>query len=61
MQVTVRYFAAAAEASGVEEETLEFGAGATLGELKALRFVKPTSPERLRGQVARHLRTPDGS
>jgi molybdopterin synthase sulfur carrier subunit len=36
MQVTVRYFAAAAEASGVEEETIAFEQGATLGELKAL-------------------------
>lgn len=36
MQVTVRYFAAAAEASGVEEEAIEFGPGATLGDLKAL-------------------------
>lgn len=36
MQVRVRYFAAAAEASGCEEETLTFDDGATLGDLKAL-------------------------
>lgn len=36
MQVTVRYFAAAAEASGVEDETLDFEPGATLGDLKQL-------------------------
>lgn len=34
--VTVRYFAAAADAAGREEETLEFADGATLGELKSL-------------------------
>lgn len=32
--VTVRYFAAAAEASGVEEEQLELGDGATVGALR---------------------------
>lgn len=36
MQVRVRYFAAAADAAGAEEETLEFAADATLGDLKAL-------------------------
>jgi molybdopterin converting factor small subunit len=35
MNVTVRYFAAAAEASGREQEDLAFPAGATLGDLKA--------------------------
>lgn len=35
--VTVRYFAAAAEAAGVEEETLPAGeVGTTVGELRAL-------------------------
>lgn len=34
MNVTVRYFAAAAEASGREKEDLTFPAGATLGDLK---------------------------
>jgi molybdopterin synthase sulfur carrier subunit len=35
--VTVRYFAAAAEAAGVEEETLPAAeAGATVGELREL-------------------------
>ena len=35
--VTVRYFAAAAEAAGVEEETLpRVDAGATVGELREL-------------------------
>lgn len=35
--VTVRYFAAAAEAAGVEEETLSrVEAGATVGELREL-------------------------
>jgi len=32
--VTVRYFAAAAEAAGREEERLEFGDDATLGSLR---------------------------
>lgn len=32
--VTVRYFAAAAEAAGVEEERLEIADGATLGVLR---------------------------
>jgi sulfur-carrier protein len=32
--VTVRYFAAAAEAAGREEERLELGDGATLGALR---------------------------
>lgn len=36
MDVMVRYFAAAAEAAGREEETLHFAAGATLGDLRAL-------------------------
>lgn len=36
MDVTVRYFAAAAEASGCQEETLDFEQGATLGDLKEL-------------------------
>lgn len=34
MSVTVRYFAAAAEAAGREEETLAVAEGATLGALK---------------------------
>lgn len=34
MKVTVRYFAAAADAAGRDEESLEFGAGATLADLK---------------------------
>lgn len=36
MTVTVRYFAAAAEAAGREEESLVFAQGATLGDLKSL-------------------------
>ncbi|WP_349897463.1 MoaD/ThiS family protein [Parafrigoribacterium soli] len=36
MNVTVRYFAAAAEAAGVEEEQLDVGGAGTLGELKAI-------------------------
>lgn len=35
MKVTVRYFAAAAEAAGREEEQLDFADTATLGDLKA--------------------------
>jgi len=35
MTVTVRYFAAAAEASGCEQEQLTFRPGATLGDLRA--------------------------
>lgn len=35
MNVTVRYFAAAAEAAGREQETLEFAPGATLADLRA--------------------------
>lgn len=34
MNVTIRYFAAAADAAGREHEVLEFPAGATLGDLK---------------------------
>ena len=34
MSVTVRYFAAAADAAGREEETLEVADGATIGALK---------------------------
>jgi molybdopterin converting factor small subunit len=34
MRVTVRYFAAAAEAAGREEEVLDFAAGATLLDLQ---------------------------
>lgn len=36
MTVTVRYFAAAADAAGCEEETLTLADGATLGALKEL-------------------------
>jgi len=36
MDVTVRYFAAAAEAAGREQETLTLDEGATLGVLKGL-------------------------
>lgn len=36
MNVTVRYFAAAAEAAGREEEVLTLEAGATLGALRTL-------------------------
>ena len=36
LSVLVRYFAAAADAASAEEETLEFAADATLGDLKAL-------------------------
>ena len=36
MNVTVRYFAAAAEAAGRDEEELDVGGSATLGELKAI-------------------------
>lgn len=36
MNVIVRYFAAAAEAAGREEERLELGDAATLGELRAM-------------------------
>lgn len=35
MNVTVRYFAAAADAAGREQETLQFAPGATLGDLKS--------------------------
>jgi sulfur-carrier protein len=51
MQVRVRYFAAAAEASGCEEETLSFAEGATLGDLKALLI------ERYGERMFRVLRT----
>lgn len=34
LRVTVRYFAAAAEAAGCAEETLGFAPGSTLGDLK---------------------------
>ncbi|MEO6944755.1 MAG: MoaD/ThiS family protein [Lacisediminihabitans sp.] len=34
MQITVRYFAAAAEAAGCEEEQLVLDGAATLGELR---------------------------
>jgi len=46
MDVTVRYFAAAAEAAGRSEETLGFAAGSTLGDLKDLleqRYGDPMS------------------
>lgn len=36
LNVTVRYFAAAAEAAGTVEETLTVGEGSTLGDLKRL-------------------------
>ncbi|MEO7350127.1 MAG: MoaD/ThiS family protein [Terrimesophilobacter sp.] len=36
MSVTVRYFAAAADAAGCEEEVLSLPKGATLGSLKML-------------------------
>lgn len=36
MTITVRYFAAAAEASGMEQEQLELGADATLGDLRSV-------------------------
>ncbi len=36
MSVHVRYFAAAADAAGCEEEHLDIDAGATLGTLKAV-------------------------
>jgi len=36
LNVTVRYFAAAAEAAGQTEETLSFAEGSTLGDLKRL-------------------------
>lgn len=36
MNVVVRYFAAAAEASGRDDEQLEIAEGATLGDLSAL-------------------------
>lgn len=36
MVITIRYFAAAAEAAGLEEEQLELEPGASLGVLKAL-------------------------
>lgn len=35
MNVMIRYFAAAAEAAGREEEALAFADGATLGDLKS--------------------------
>lgn len=35
LRVTVRYFAAAAEAAGRTEETLGFAAGSTLGDLRS--------------------------
>ena len=34
LRVTVRYFAAAAEAAGRQEEDLAFAAGSTLGDLR---------------------------
>lgn len=34
LRVTVRYFAAAAEAAGCTEETIGFAAGSTLGDLR---------------------------
>ncbi len=34
MNITVRYFAAAAEAAGRQEETIGFASGSTLGDLK---------------------------
>ncbi len=36
MDVTVRYFAAAAEAAGCEEEQFSVAPGATLGSLKSI-------------------------
>lgn len=36
MQITVRYFAAAAEAAGREEEQLVLDGAATLGQLRAM-------------------------
>jgi molybdopterin converting factor small subunit len=36
MNVRVRYFAAAAEASGLEEEQIDVGVGATVGDLRVL-------------------------
>jgi molybdopterin synthase sulfur carrier subunit len=36
LNVTVRYFAAAAEAAGRKEETFGFAPGSTLGDLKLL-------------------------
>ena len=42
--VTVRYFAAAAEAAGREEERLEFGDDATLGALREALVTRYGSP-----------------
>lgn len=51
LRVTVRYFAAAAEAAGRAEETLGFALGATLGDLKL------QLEERYGEQMARVLRS----
>ncbi len=51
LNVTVRYFAAAAEAAGRHEETIGFAPGATLGDLK--RHLQ----ERHGEQMARVLRS----
>lgn len=40
MLVDVRYFAAAAEAAGVEEQRFEFDDGATLGSLRDTLIVR---------------------
>ena len=51
LKVTVRYFAAAAEAAGRDEETIGFPPGSTLGDLK--RHLQ----ERHGEQMARVLRS----
>lgn len=51
LRVTVRYFAAAAEAAGRQEETLEFAPGSTLGDLVH------TLEERYGEQMSRVLRS----
>ena len=51
MHVTVRYFAAAAEAAGRAEEALSFAAGSTLGDLQRVLV------ERYGDPMARVLRS----
>lgn len=42
--ITVRYFAAAAEAAGCEQEQLSIGDGATLGALRAVLLARYGAP-----------------
>ncbi|HEY5224582.1 MAG TPA: MoaD/ThiS family protein [Microbacteriaceae bacterium] len=47
MNVAVRYFAAAAEASGCEEERVELADGATVGQLATLLVQRYGEPMRV--------------